>query len=283
MRKTYVHRLRLDVSCLCAHLHRSRAANKSEEGRMSTLLLIHGGWHGAWCWQRVVPLLQDMGHRVIAPDLPGHGSEKATPASRAYEQYVPCVCNILDAQSDAVVLVGHSSGGAIISAVAEERPVKISVLVYLAAFLLPSDVTPRSVAQEDRESFLKSYLVVDPEGETVSVTREGARRVFYSDCTDEDAAWATNLLVPEPLIPPQATLPSIPKHRCWQGPRVYIECLQDRALGPTMQRKMQTESPCDRVYSLQSGHSPFLSMPQALAACLHEVASVFTEAPHHPV
>jgi pimeloyl-ACP methyl ester carboxylesterase len=251
---------------------------------MSTIVLIHGGWHGAWCWQRVVPLLRNMGHRVIAPDLPGHGSEMTTPSSRPYEKYVPCVCNILDAQTDAVVLVGHSSGGAVISAVAEERRLKISVLVYLTAFLLPSGVMPRSVAQEDRESLLQSYLVVDPDGLTVSVTPEGARRVFYSDCTDEDAAWATNLLVPEPLIPHRATVPSIPKPRCWQGPRVYIECLQDKALGPTMQRKMYTESPCERVYSLQCGHSPFLSAPQALAACLHEIASVFTTgAPHHPV
>jgi pimeloyl-ACP methyl ester carboxylesterase len=251
---------------------------------MSTLVLIHGGWHGAWCWQRVVPLLRDMGNRVIAPDLPGHGSETTTPASRPYEQYVSYVCNILDAQSDPVVLVGHSSGGVVISAVAEERPVKISVLVYLAAFLLPSGATPRSAAQEDRESLLQSCLVVDPEGLTVSVTREGARRVFYSDCTEEDAAWATNLLVPEPLIPPRATVPSIPKPRCWQGPRVYVECLQDKALGPTMQRKMYTESPYERVYSLQSGHSPFLSAPRALAASLHEVASVFaTGAAHHPV
>lgn len=50
-----------------------------------------------------------MGHRVIAPDLPGHGSEMMTPASRPYEKYVPCVRNILDAQTDAVVLVGHGA------------------------------------------------------------------------------------------------------------------------------------------------------------------------------
>jgi pimeloyl-ACP methyl ester carboxylesterase len=83
-----------------------------------------------------VLLLLDMGHQIIAPDLTGHCSERTPPASRPYEKYVPCVCNILDAQSDPVVLLGHSSGGAVISAVAEERREKISVLVYLAAFLL---------------------------------------------------------------------------------------------------------------------------------------------------
>jgi pimeloyl-ACP methyl ester carboxylesterase len=240
---------------------------------MSTFVLIHGGWHGGWCWQRVVPLLLDMGHQVIAPDLPGHGSKTTTPASRPYEQYVTSVCNILDAQNDAVVLVGHSSGGAVISAVAEERGTKISVLVVLTAFLLPSGVMPRSVAQEDRESLLQSYLVIDPEGLTVSVTPEGARRVFYSDCTEEDAEWATSLLVPEPLIPPRPTAPSIPKPRCWQGPKVYIECLQDRALGPSMQRKMYTESPCDKVYSLQCALLKRVGQPHEVARAILFLAS----------
>ncbi len=142
----------------------------------------------------------------------------------------------------------------------------------------------QSEAAGQWESLLQSYLVIDPEGLTVSVTPEGARRVFYSDCTEEDAEWATSLLVPEPLIPPRPTAPSIPRPRCWQGPKVYIECLQDKALGPSMQRKMYTESPCERVYSLQCGHSPFLSAPRALAAFLHEIASVFTTgAPLYPV
>ena len=242
---------------------------------MSTYVLIHGGWHGAWCWDRVVPLLRQAGHKVVAPDLPGHGQDKTPLTARPYELYVPRICEILDATTEPVILVGHSSGGAIITAVAEQRPESIKVLVYLAAFLLPSGTTPRSVAQDDPESLLQSYLVVDRERQTVSVKEEGAKQVFYADCSDEDAAWATSLLVPESLIPSGPPVSQTTGSNFSRVPRVYIECLQDKALGPMIQKRMHTALHCQRVYSLPTSHSPFLSAPEQLVACLLEIEPLF--------
>src|SRR5215472_7271788 len=102
---------------------------------MNTLVLVHGGGHGAWAWDKVVPLLHEQGHRVIAPNLPGHGDGRPI-GHQTLATYTQRIIEYLDDEPEPVILVGHSMGGLTISQVAEERPDKISALVYLAAFLL---------------------------------------------------------------------------------------------------------------------------------------------------
>src|SRR6185295_5208657 len=103
---------------------------------MSTYLLIHGAWHGAWCWYKVAPRLETLGHKVIAPDLPSLGTDK-TPVNRvSLALWRDHVSAIIDATPEPVILVGHSRGGIVISEVAEHRPDRIRTLVYLTAFLV---------------------------------------------------------------------------------------------------------------------------------------------------
>ncbi|SRR6266568_2150557 len=183
---------------------------------MSTYVLIHGDWHGGWCWKKVVPLLRQVGHTVFAPDLPGHGDDKMPLSAITPESIMQYIYNILDTQKEPIILIGHSSGGMLITEAARQRPERIKTLVYLSAFLLPPGVTPHAIAQEDHESILQSSLIID-EGRRVSmVKQEAAREVFYADCSEEEAAWATSLLIPEPLkgraqgeVVPQATTAEI--------------------------------------------------------------------------
>jgi pimeloyl-ACP methyl ester carboxylesterase len=125
---------------------------------VSTYLLVHGGWHGAWCWQRVAPLLRRAGHRVIVPDLPGHGDDPTPIAAVTPGSDVQSVSTVLDTLAEPAILVGHSSGGMVISAAAELRPRVVRALVYLAAFLLPPGVTPPMVMRDDTEAILGSSL-----------------------------------------------------------------------------------------------------------------------------
>ncbi len=103
---------------------------------MATYVLIHGAWHGAWCWDKVVSLLKMKGHRVEAPDLPGHGKDRTPIGEVSLEAYAEKICKVLDAELEPVILVGHSMGGIAISQAAEYLPDKIETLVYLTAFLL---------------------------------------------------------------------------------------------------------------------------------------------------
>ncbi|HEU5374914.1 MAG TPA: alpha/beta fold hydrolase [Ktedonobacteraceae bacterium] len=241
---------------------------------MSTYILIHGDWHGGWCWNRVVPFLQQAGHRVLAPDLPGHGQDTTPLSSITQERIFQCLNDFLDSEVEPVTLVGHSSGGMLITALANLRPEKVKELVYLSAFLLPPGVTPRALAV-DTESILSSALLVDEQRRVVTIKPEVAKAVFYADCTDADATWATRLLVPEPFrSPTQRVTPPLPE-TAWDAiPRVYITCLQDKALGPAMQKQMYTKVSCQKVYSLHTSHSPFLSAPSQLAAYLLDAVAL---------
>lgn len=237
---------------------------------MSTFLLVHGGWHGGWCWARLAPLLEAAGQTVLTPDLPGHGDDHAPAPSRPWERYVSSIVAIARARPEPVILVGHSSGGIIISEVAREIPERIAALVYLAAFLLPPGATPREVIGPESESLLTEAIVVHPEAGVTTIRPDLARAAFYHDCSDEDAAWAIARLQPEPIIPPGLGDDDEPRGE----PailRVYIETSEDRALPPTVQRRMHAELPREAVYTMATSHSSFLSHPERLAEILLDI------------
>src|SRR5690242_8929821 len=98
---------------------------------MSRFVLVHGAWHGAWCWDKVVPLLEIKGHSAHAIDLPGHGRDLTPTAEVTLERYVERVCQALVAEPEPAVLVGHSMSGMVITQAAERCPEHIQMLVYL--------------------------------------------------------------------------------------------------------------------------------------------------------
>jgi pimeloyl-ACP methyl ester carboxylesterase len=98
---------------------------------MSTYLLIHGAWHGGWCWNKVLSLLEARGHNVLAPDLPGHGHDTTPTATETLKSYTDRICEIASAQTEPAILAGHSMGGVAITQAGENCPKHIGALVYL--------------------------------------------------------------------------------------------------------------------------------------------------------
>jgi pimeloyl-ACP methyl ester carboxylesterase len=234
---------------------------------METFVLVHGAWHGGWCWYKVVALLEKEGYRVEAPDMPSHGRDKTPISEITFESYVQRVCGIIDAQSEPVILVGHSWGGHIITQVAEYRPEKIKLLVYLTAFLVASG---EPMLQVGKESILMSNVIVSEDQSYTTVRADAVKEVFYHDCSDEDVALAKLLLVPQARVSP--VLSNITEQNFGRIPRVYIECLQDKAITPSRQKEMYTRLPCQKVISMNTSHSPFFSEPIELAKNLISLA-----------
>jgi pimeloyl-ACP methyl ester carboxylesterase len=234
---------------------------------MSTYVLIHGAWHGSWCWDKVVPLLEKEGHNVITPDLPGHGNDKSPIPEISLQAYANRVCEVVDAQSEAVILVGHSMGGIVITQAAEYRPEKIKKLVFLAAFLLKSGEFLLQYAEPDTDSLVLPNLIMAGD-ESYSTWKEDAlKEALYGDCSEDDVTRAKSLLVPQASAPLETPVNTTP-HNFGRLPRVYITCNRDRAISPSIQEKMYNNLPCENVINMDTSHSPFLSAPEELVGHL---------------
>lgn len=235
---------------------------------MTTFVLIHGAWHGAWCWHKVLPELKKRKHNAIAIDLAGHGMDR-TPASKVTLQtYAERVGEVLDVTQEPVTLVGHSMGGFVISAAAELRPAKVNKLVYLAAALVESGITLSEFGQA-ADLQADGEMAISEDQQSILINPGIVREAFYADCSDADVCLAEMLLTPQPIAPFHTALATTPEN--WgRIPRHYIECLQDRALPLHLQRKCQDRLPCEKVSALNTSHSPFFSVPVELAELLIE-------------
>ena len=227
-------------------------------------ILIHGAWHGAWCWNKVIPLIRAKGHDVEAIDLPGSGMDKTPIPQITLEAYTQKVCNVLDNESKPVVLVGHSLGGLAITQAAELRPDKIATLVYLTAFLLRDGQSRISVRNQDPESMATPNAIYSEDKTYMTFRQEDIKEVFYADCMDQDIARAKALFCAQAVAPLTTPL-QLTEENFGRIPKIYIECLKDKAVSPSMQKKMYTATPCQKIISLNTSHSPFFSAPQELA------------------
>ena len=105
---------------------------------MSRLVLVHGAYGGAWCWEDLIPLLEAQGHSVEAFDLPGAGEDDTPVAGVTLDACVERTCGVLAQRDEPAILVGHSMGGIVITQTAARCPKRIALLVYVCAFL-PGD------------------------------------------------------------------------------------------------------------------------------------------------
>lgn len=233
----------------------------------NTFVLVHGGWAGGWYWEKVVPLLERAGHRILAPDLPGHGRDRTPAGEISLASYVDRVLDAVDAAPDPVVLVGHSSGGIVVAQASERRPERVAMAVYLCAYLPADGQSVLDLGGTDRDGLIIPNLVISGDGATATLPSDVVRQGLFADCREDDYRRALARFVPQALAP--ATTPvSLTAGGFGRVPRTYIECRHDRAISPELQRRMYTATPCDEVVTLETGHSPQYAAPAALATCL---------------
>ena len=238
----------------------------------STIVLVHGAWHGAWCWDLVSGLLEAEGAGVIAVDLPGHGASDEPLADLHGD--AAAVTSVLDSLDGPVVLVGHSYGGAVVTEAGAHQ--RVEHLVYIAAFNLDEGETVGRAAADDPLTALidhsgrpdlRAALTSDDDGQTTSVIADLAAQLFFNDCTTEAATRATARLGRQRManFSDRATVIG------WRDrPSTYVVCRDDNAVHPDLQRVLARRATTSIEWP--TGHSPFLSQPALVAALLRALA-----------
>jgi pimeloyl-ACP methyl ester carboxylesterase len=224
----------------------------------STLLLVHGAWHGAWCWDAVIDALGP--DAAITVDLPGHGSSDRPLGDLASD--VATVVAAAEAIDGGVTLVGHSYGGMVITNAATHLH-RLDRLIFLAAYR-PHLGDSLSELSAQIPGDAADTLVFSDDFSTVRLNPGLAAPVFYNDCSDDDIAAALPRLSAQAMV--TFTTPSEEDASRLEVPQTYIRCTQDHAVPLALQEQMSTD--VDDIVTLESGHSPFFSMPDALAEAL---------------
>src|SRR3954451_24401654 len=240
---------------------------------MARFVLVHGAFHGAWCWEPLVGALSAAGHTVTTLDLPGHGDDPTPVADITLDAYAQRICDALADEPEPVLLVGHSMGGVAVTQAAARCPEQVARLVYVAAFL-PGDgqsLVDLTKLPEGAGDMVQENMAVDGEPPVGTMPAEAAREAFYGKCSPQQADRAIERLRPQALAPF-----GTPADRGEAGagpPRAYVISTEDRALPTALQRRLVADNPDLDVVELDADHSPFLSATNELAAALDRFAT----------
>ena len=238
--------------------------NQSES---APFVLVHGAWHGGWCWKKLIPLLRAAGHDLFAPTLTGLG-ERAHLLSpqvglNSHIEDIVALFEYEDLKN--VILVGHSYGGMVITGVAERVASRLAHLVYLDAFV-PQDGQSLLDTLPDKGATVREHAASAGEGWQVPA---GADPFGVTDAVD--VQWLTTRLTPQPLKsftePVHLTNPA-----ARTVPRTYILCRQDNATIFDVHAE-QAKRTGWNVHELRTGHDAMISVAQELAGLLLTVAS----------
>ena len=243
---------------------------------MATIVLVSGAWHGRWCWEMLGPMLEDRGHRTIAVELLGMGSDPTPLAEVSLARWADQVAHIVSTQESPVVLLGHSRGGIVISEVAERVPDSVGLLIYLSAFLLSDGQALGAKIAQASGGAKSSFAVPGPDGTTTTLAKGAVANVLYNTTPPELVRKAESAVQAEPMQV-FATPLHLSKDRFGRVPRAYVECLRDNAVPIAFQRAMQAEHPCGQVETLDTDHCPFFSAPEALAEAIDRLAKTASE------
>jgi pimeloyl-ACP methyl ester carboxylesterase len=242
---------------------------------MSTFLLVHGAWHSGRCWERVVPLLESAGHRVLAPSLTGYG-DKAHLLSPdvGLDTHVDDIVTLLNEEDlTEVVLVGHSYAGLVISSAANQVPDRIAHLVYLDA-MVPEDGETAVDVQPVTKNLIDLAAKSGNGWRVPPLPQQPPPMGLFGVTDPADVAWLRTMLSDQPV-------------RCLQQPvrldnpavnaipRTHIHCVGAKPEGISRRPVPATQpngSPA-QVWELPTGHDCMITMPTELSELLLKLDS----------
>ncbi len=233
---------------------------------MADFVLVHGAWHGAWCWRKLLPHIWSAGHRAFAIDLTGLGARRHL-ARRdiGLSTHVEDVLATLEAEElQRAVLVGHSYAGMVITGAADRAASRIGGLVYLDAVVprsgesWSSTHSPATLA-ERRAAIAKSGSIAPPDPAVFGLAGEDREWVARRQCDQPGGCYEESLTFDEAR---------------WSAMRRnFIDCNAPALPTIAASRERVRNDPAWRVSTLATGHDPMISAPDELAALLAEIAA----------
>jgi pimeloyl-ACP methyl ester carboxylesterase len=244
---------------------------------MATFVLVHPAWFGGWCWKKVESRLRAGGHAVYSPTLTGLG-ERAHLAAPfvGLSVHIRDVAEMLSFEDlDGVILVGNSSGGSVITGVADRIPERIAKVVYLDAFVPANGQATRDLIAPERREVMEALVEEEGFGWLLPRFAQAAWEQFVPEAwkvtDDEDLRWVLDRLRPTPfrhftepiqLACPDTELP----------PRVYIRCTENHHPGFDRCAEAAQSSPGWTACEIASAHLPYITDPDELTAQLVDIA-----------
>ncbi|AVT35582.1 alpha/beta hydrolase [Plantactinospora sp. BB1] len=272
--------------------------------RSTPILLLHGSWHGAWCWTEVIAQLVPYGRPTLAVDMAGHGLRARRPECLTVRPFDPAalateVSPVAEVDLDRaaellvsqiewlgrggpVTVVAHSMGGPVLTRAAQQVPELVAHAVYLAAIMPGSDRAAEGyfALPENAGALVLPALRGDP-GVIGALRldlasndpgyRQQLRDAFYGDVAPVVADAALGLLTPDAPVSMMRGTTRLTRDGWGSLPRTYVVCARDMAIRPALQRVLVAEADAafpenpTSVVTLDSAHAPFLSRPGEVA------------------
>ncbi len=228
------------------------------ETKGATFVLVHGAWHGGWCWRRVVDRLAAKGHYVVAPTLSGVGERSHLPPDPIdlTTQIDDVVGEIQWKDLDGIVLVGHSYGGMVITGVAERLRERIATIVYLDAF-----------QPADGQSL---YDMVGGSSSSQPEHSAAPHPAAYFHVNEKDRAWVDSKLTPHPVrcftekLKVTGAYQTIPRKAFIRAP-LFSNPAFDRSLAACR------ADPTWKTETVTCGHDVMIDQPDQLTTLLEKL------------
>ncbi len=235
-------------------------------------ILIHGAWQGRWVWQDFARLLEEAGFTAHAIDLPGNGADDTPLADVSLDLYLAHIGALIEQLEGDILIVAHSGGGVVGTALGERYPQPIKSITYIAGMMMPSgwhfgDVLREEMAEERGLLGIGPYLEWNEERTESSVPAEAGAKIFLNDMPFDVALTGAENLTPQ-AEPGRALSTDWTEERFGTIPRIYVECAQDLSVLLPIQQAMQNLVPGARRIALDAGHAPHVSQPEVLADAL---------------
>ncbi len=230
-------------------------------------VLLHGAWHGGWCWEGVVEELAKRGHTAEAPTMPGHNPDDDR-ANINFEDYVNKILAVLHKLETRCVLVGHSSAGFLMQAAAPRAPEKIEKLIFLNAFILPDGKSQFDLVPPEASEGMRAAANASPDN-CVPIIEDFVRNQLMGGESAQMQDALIGRLVPQP-ISIFTTPVSTQEFENLTIPRAVVFCKDDASLPPGAYLEMAQGLGDYKCIEVAGSHEALFTNPGVVAEGLIE-------------